>query len=124
MMDLRGRCPKMPQLAPTLPPQQELAAFAVAQGVSVGQIAEEVGINRKTLFRWRERRDFKERVENLRHEMSARLTGMLCEAGAEAIDTLRRLLDGESAQIRLQSARWLLSAAVARLAPDKVAAEP
>ena len=114
----------MPQLAPLLPPGQEQAACELARGTPVSMIAERLGVNRKTLFRWREQTDFKRRVEDLRCEINARFVGKLFDVGSEAIETLRRLCEHESPQIRLQAARALLSAVVGRIAPEKVAAEP
>jgi HEAT repeat protein len=86
----------------------EALALAVASGQSLRDAAAAVCIGERTATRRAADPDFRQRVAELRTEMTSRALGRLADGMSAAADTLRQLLDAESESVRLGAARALL----------------
>jgi hypothetical protein len=88
----------------------EPLALAIASGLSVDEAATKLGMPRTTAFRrWRDPA-VKERVVQLRREMSDRAIGLLAESLCEAVTTLKQLMRDGTDSLRLKAADRLLEA--------------
>ena len=87
----------------------EQLALAIASGLSVDEASAKLGVPRTSAFRrWRDPA-VKQRVTQLRQQMSDQAIGLLTEALCEAVTTLKRLMrDGETDSIKLKAASQLL----------------
>lgn len=87
----------------------EQLALAIASGLSVDEAAAKLGVSRTAAFRrWRDPA-VKQRVAQLRQEMSDRAVGLLAESLCEAVTTLKQLMrDGKTDSLRLKAADRLL----------------
>jgi hypothetical protein len=87
----------------------EQLALAIASGLSVDEAAAKLGVSRTAAFRrWRVPA-VKQRVVQLRQEMTDRAVGLLAESLCEAVTTLKQLMrDGETDSLRLKAAERLL----------------
>jgi AcrR family transcriptional regulator len=87
----------------------EQLALAIASGLSVDEAAAKLGVSRTAAFRrWRDPA-VKQRVVQLRQEMSDRAVGLLAESLCEAVTTLKQLMrDGNTDSLRLKAADRLL----------------
>jgi transposase-like protein len=86
----------------------EQLALAIASGLSVDEAAAKLGIPRTSAFRrWRDPA-VKERVVQLRREMSDRAIGLLAESLCEAVTTLKQLMRDGTDPLRLRAADRLL----------------
>ena len=72
-----------------LGPQQVKAAFLLAHGMRHGQVAPACGVNRKPLYRWRERRLFRDALREFEDERIANLGHELEGAVAMIVDALK-----------------------------------
>ena len=87
----------------------EQLALAIASGLSVDEAAAKLGVSRTAAFRrWRDPA-VKQRVVQLRQEMTDRAVGLLAESLCEAVTTLKQLMrDGNTDSLRLKAADRLL----------------
>jgi hypothetical protein len=89
----------------------EVAALLLASGRPLKETAAECGVGERSLRRWlREDRDFIRRVRECRSGIFAEAVGRLAVLGGKAADTLGRLLDDESAGVRLRAAATVIGA--------------
>jgi hypothetical protein len=88
---------------------QELAIAALAAGSSHGEAAEVASVSKRTIVRWMTAPGFREEVDSQKAARVARVSGLLLDAGSEAVVVLRRELDGERAVDRVRAASLLLS---------------
>jgi hypothetical protein len=80
--------------SPALTAKQELAAAALARGLTVGEAAAESGCGERTVARWlAELPQLQQRITQLQAEMVGRTLGKMADGMACAADTLRGLLD-------------------------------
>jgi len=84
-------------------------ALAIASGLTVDEAAAKLGVSRTAAFRrWRDPA-VKQRVVQLRQEMTDRAVGLLAESLCEAVITLKQLMrDGETDSLKLKAAERLL----------------
>jgi len=87
----------------------EQLALAIAAGLSVDEAAAKLGVSRTAAFRrWRDP-SVKQRVVQLRQEMTDRAVGLLAESLCEAVITLKQLMrDSSTDSLRLKAADRLL----------------
>jgi transcriptional regulator with XRE-family HTH domain len=91
-----------------LAPVQELAALALAKGSTLQDVASEVGVNRKTIARWKRQERFNRRTAELRGELLTAGLGRLVDASCSAADTLKKLLTSQSEPVQHSAARSIL----------------
>jgi transposase-like protein len=93
-----------------LSPRQEAAALALASGASVVAAARKTGAGEPTIRTWLAQLPaFKQRINQLRADMTSRVVGHLNRAMVEAVGTLRKLLKHRSASMRRGAANDLLT---------------
>ncbi len=110
----------MPQNAPTssdvlsepdsqLNDRQLAAIDAILQGLAMTQVAQAVGVDRKTLYRWRiHDLAFATELRERRREAIQLRVDRLCNLLDEAMDVLQRQMHENSAPISHRAARTLL----------------
>ncbi len=97
-------------VTPTVTPKQESAALLLASGRNIETAARLVGCAAMTVKRWlRDQPAFKERIRELRRDLTERAAGVLAAAMTDAAWTLRKLLKSKSESIRLKAAEALLT---------------
>lgn len=94
-------------LAGELTPKQERAALAVARGLTNAEAAKQAGCGERTLKTWKGIPAFRERVAEIRAEMTARALGRLTEGLDFAVTALRKMLTAKSEQSRMSAIRTL-----------------
>lgn len=89
--------------------RRELAALALAKGLSFEEAAAEAKCGLRTLKRWSaEDDDFRRRVSQLRGELVSGAMGRMAGQMSEAADTLGELLGAKNEAVRLGAARSVL----------------
>src|SRR5262245_24669273 len=86
--------------------RQERVAACLASGYTKVRASRECRVGTTTIDRWMEMPAFRERIADLRKELTDRAIGRLAEmmAGAAA-DTLAKLLDAASDSVRLDTVK-------------------
>jgi hypothetical protein len=86
--------------------RQERVATCLAAGYPVARAARECRVGECTIWGWLKQPAFRERVSELRKELTDRAIGRLADmmAGAAA-DTLLKLLEAKSDSVRLDSVK-------------------
>ena len=92
--------------------KQELAALSLAAGASIRAAAKNAEAGERTLHTWLDDPAFKARVAQLRAEILDQAVGGLAVGTSKATATLLKLLDDESAGIRLRAAQAVLDSAI------------
>lgn len=93
-----------------LTPKQEGVAVSMASGRSIEDSATDNQCGAATIKKWlREQPAFKQRIRELRAEMTERALGILLEGMAEAATTLRQLLKSKSEAMQHKAAESLLT---------------
>lgn len=87
------------------------AMLALAGGASYADAARAAGITVRTVARRMDDDRYRRCVTAARSEMIERASGQLAEGTTKAVQTLSRLLEGESEQVRLGAARAILDLA-------------
>jgi hypothetical protein len=89
--------------------RQESVALLIATGHSVQLSASRSGASERSVYRWlREDQSFIRRVREHRSDILAQAVGKLASLGGRAVDELGRLLDNESATLRLKTVAVIL----------------
>ena len=89
----------------------EAIALAVAAGSTIRAAAELAGCSERQGYRIAATAEFKQRVNELRSEVSAATVGRLTQAASTAADTLLALLDADfEPSIRLNASKAILAA--------------
>lgn len=91
-------------------PKQHRVALDLAAGRSVRQAAQTSGVSRTTVFDWLKDSGFKLLVTKLRGRILDRAVGQFTRDALKARATLRKLLDDDSATVRLRAAEVMLTA--------------
>ena len=86
----------------------ELLAARLAAGLTVRDAAAELGVSEKTAHRRLADPAFRQRITELRREMTARAIGQLADGMTHAVDELRRLASSANEGIRLRACIALL----------------
>lgn len=87
---------------------RETVAAAIAAGSTVVAAAETAGVGRVTVHRWLQEAEFRQRIAELRREMTGRAIGRLADRMAKAVDVLAEVLESPIATARLKAAIALL----------------
>ncbi len=89
----------------------ELLAVAVAGGATVKAAAESCGCSERHAYRISAQPEFRQRVSEIRAEMTSAAVGELSSAASEAVATLRELLtSANEPSVRLNAAKAILNA--------------
>lgn len=83
----------MSQFAPT--PKQRKALALLASGLSVTATAEQVGVDRRTLFRWLKDPDFRAELDAIVSENYNQLVAVVLNSSSEAFEILLDLARDE-----------------------------
>jgi hypothetical protein len=89
-------------------PRQEAAALALASGQSRDQAAHLSGAKLRTVCAWLLMPAFRDRVNELRAEMTQRALGILADNAAAAARKIVALMSSESERVQLRAADTLL----------------
>ena len=82
--------------------KQTRAVGHLAEGWTVGQVAKEIGVSERQVFRWKTNPEFDQAVRSLQADTLARTKGRLLALVDKAVDALSDLLDRPG-----QDAGWL-----------------
>ena len=94
----------------TLTPKQEHAALLIATGKRFTEVAEIAAVSQNTLYTWkRENPLFRDRVHELRCQMTAHVVGDLTDLSLKVKPVLEKLLDDKLPSIRLRACEVILS---------------
>jgi len=86
-------------------------AVAVAGGQTIKAASATVGCAQQTAYHISADPDFRQRVAELRSEMTTLAVGKLSDAASQAVDTLRELLDpANEPSVRLNASKAILAA--------------
>jgi hypothetical protein len=89
----------------------EPLAVVVAGGQTIKAASSTVGCAIQTAYHISADADFRQRVGELRSEMTTQAVGKLSDAASHAVDTLRELLDASNEpSIRLNASKAILAA--------------
>ena len=91
-----------------LTPQQEQACILLASGESYTTVAERLGINRGTLYKWQDSLPFRCFYNKQCSDYKSEVKNALLGLHNEAVATVRELLHTGGEAIRLKAAIWLL----------------
>ena len=82
--------------------------LAVAAGAAIRDSARRAGIGERTAYRRAADIKFQSQVQRLRREMLDRTIGRVADAGTEAVDSLRSLLQSADERVKLAAAKVLV----------------
>jgi hypothetical protein len=88
---------------------QQLAIAALAAGGSYGEAAGVAGVTSRTITRWMAMPEFRAEVQRQRSARVSRLSGLLLDAGDDAVGVLREELRADRSMDRVRAAALLLS---------------
>lgn len=98
---------------PKLNAKQELAATALARGVSVEAAADEAGVHVRTVVRWRTDEAFTQAIATIRREIHGEAVGTIVDSLTTAVQALRAIAGDSAAPAssRVSAAKTLLDSA-------------
>ena len=91
-----------------LSPQQEQACLLLASGESYTAVAQRLGVNRGTLYKWQDNLAFRCFYNRLCAIYRAEIKNALVGLHKDAIKAISELLHSDSDNIRLKAATWVL----------------
>jgi len=95
-----------------LTPRQEKAITLLGGGLSVAQVAREIGAGKRTLFRWLRQRSFQHELLRAREQNRRSLESRVLLLAEEATVVLQQALRSRDPEHQLEAARLVLAAAV------------
>lgn len=90
------------------PPKQELAAQLLAQGTPAKEVAQQVGISLSLVYKWKNTPAFIAHVNQLLHTKEVDSYQELFALKAEAIDTLKAMLNSKDSRTALKAVELLM----------------
>lgn len=90
------------------PPKQELAAQLLSQGIPVKQVSEKVGVSLSVVYKWKNTPAFNAHVNDLLHTKEVTSYQDLFALKAEAIDTLKAMLNSKDSRTALKAVELLM----------------
>lgn len=87
---------------------QEKCAFSLAFGARITDVAEELGINRGTIYRWLQTITFSCFLNYLRRQNQEQSIGKLFTLYQDAIKGLEDCLRSENQMVKLNASKWVL----------------
>jgi transposase len=89
--------------------RQEQAIFLLLEGKQISEVAEELGVDRSTVYRWKQNNAlFKKVMDKLKRSVWEAGESQLIHARLAAIDTVIELLDHEDARVKLKAIEIIL----------------
>lgn len=85
---------------------------ALAAGTEIAQIAKELPVSERTIYRRLRDPDFRRRVSQFRDRMTFEAAGRLAAATGAAVETLTALLADSEPRVRLCAAKTILEQAI------------
>ncbi len=86
------------------------AALLLARGHTTDKAGEAVGVNGRTVRRWRDNPDFEAQIQTARRAILAEAVAALGSAARDAVTALHEALKDDSAAVRVRAAAVLLGA--------------
>jgi len=97
----------------TLPVKQEKAILLLLQNKTIEEIANQLRISKRTVYKWLQREDFKQRFAEVRQELFAEALEQLKVLTKEAINTLEDILkNGTKETSRVTASKTVLELAL------------
>lgn len=96
-----------------MPQNKPAAILALARGATSDEAATEAGVSGRTIRRWMEDPDFRADVQDARSSLMDATVQHLAMGTAEAVATLRQLLNDKDGRVRVQAARTMLDSYLA-----------
>jgi hypothetical protein len=95
-----------------LSPAQEQAVFLLASGHNQGYVAQQVGVNRRTLYTWlNDNEEFRGVLNSVRKEFYTNNLERLAAVGNLALERLTELIQSKEERISLEAVKVALQAA-------------
>ena len=91
-----------------LTPQQERACVLLASGESVTSVAEQLGVNRCTLYKWQENKAFQCYYNRHCQDYKNEVKNGIINLHQQAIRTIKELLSRGNEATRLKASIWIL----------------
>ena len=88
--------------------RQKTAIELLLRGFSDAQVAAEIGVDRGSVYRWRQHAGFQRELERQRQQIWQRSAGQLHAMVEPALEELRQQLAGDDPKTRLRAAAILL----------------
>lgn len=88
--------------------QQERACIMLASGENATKVAELVGINRTTLYKWFKSDEFIWYYNELCREIKREVKSSVLSLHQSAVNTIKSLLESESESVRFKASTWVL----------------
>ena len=93
-----------------LTPLQERAAYLLARGTSITEVATELDVSRNTIYSWQERPFFVAYYNKLRMEVRERMNNGLLSLADSAIYALYSILRGTNENLKLKASDLVIKA--------------
>ena len=90
-------------------PAQNKATYLLASGNKVKDVAENVGVDRATIWNWKKEPSFIALLNNLRNEIRDSSRSAIWSLHSEAEETLKKCLNSNNEPVRLRSALAILN---------------
>ena len=90
------------------PPKQELAAQLISNGIPAKQVSEQVGVSLSQVYKWKNTPAFQDYVNQLLHTKEVDSYQELFALKAEAIDTLKAMLNSKDSRTALKAVELLM----------------
>ena len=94
-----------------LEPKQEQYITMLIAGQSLTSISEAIGVNRSTLYVWRDLETVQARYNELLHEVKSDLEAGLLGLYSQAVGAVKECLESENDHTKLKVALWLIERA-------------
>jgi transposase-like protein len=91
-----------------LTPQQEKTVALILSGRTVTEIAQEIGVDRGTLYNWTQKINFQTYYDNLRKEIQDNVRNNLMKLHVEALEAIKAGLQSNNDNIKIKTAIWLI----------------
>ncbi len=107
-----GRCKQVKGHGEKLTRKQEQAIAALLSSGTVKAAAERSGVSEVSLWRWMQLPEFQAQYRAVRRQVVERAVSELQAATGEAVETLRRNLNCEQANVEIRAAQIIIEQAV------------
>jgi transposase-like protein len=91
--------------------KQHKAIAVLLTGATMPEVARQIGVNERTLFRWQNDPTFKAELDRQRRELAQQALASLQGLADRAVTRLGRLIDSESESVALRACQFVLEQA-------------